>query len=71
MKKFKQSLEAHGTLFPQDLIKNTAYDAFQYFDGVPPKDDIAMLAIRFLTEAEKQKRQEDEQKNVVDVPKVA
>lgn len=53
MKKFKQSLETHGSLFPEDLLKNTSYDAFQFFNGVPPKDDIALLAIRFLTDSEK------------------
>ena len=53
MKKFKQSMEARGVLTPMDMIKLISEDAFKYFDGVPPKDDIAMLAIRFLTDAEK------------------
>ena len=63
MKKFKQSLEMHGALYPEDLVKNTSFDAFRYFNGVTPKDDIAMLAIRFLTETEKAERIPPPQEN--------
>ena len=56
MKKFKQSMEAHGTCYPDDLVTKVSHDAFTYFNGTPPKDDIAMLAVRFLTEEEKKER---------------
>jgi hypothetical protein len=48
MKKFKQSLEKYGALKPEELIKKVSDEAFHYFNGVTPKDDIAMLAIHFI-----------------------
>lgn len=48
LKNFKRSMESHGQLDPSEFIKNVTNDAFKYFDGIPQKDDIALLAIRFL-----------------------
>jgi sigma-B regulation protein RsbU (phosphoserine phosphatase) len=47
-KKFKSSMENHHADDPNQFLKNISDDAFLFFDGVPPKDDIAMLLVRFL-----------------------
>ena len=52
LKNFKKSMESHGNQSTSDLIKNITNDAFAFFSGVPQKDDIALLAIKFLNQDE-------------------
>ena len=52
LKNFKKSMESHGAQEPEEFIKNITNDAYTFFSGVPQKDDIALLAIRFLNEKE-------------------
>ena len=47
-KKFKTSMEMNGDKEPEDFLKNITDDAFKFFDGTPPKDDIAIMLLRFL-----------------------
>ncbi|KAB8033710.1 SpoIIE family protein phosphatase [Fluviispira multicolorata] len=54
MKKFKQSIQNHCTNNAEDFINNIINDAYSFFEGIPQKDDIAVLVIRFLTEKEKE-----------------
>jgi sigma-B regulation protein RsbU (phosphoserine phosphatase) len=46
-KKFKSSMEIHGSKDPESFLKGITDDAFKFFDGTPPKDDIAILLLRF------------------------
>lgn len=50
LKNFKKSMERHGEQEPKQFVKNLVDDAYRFFSGVPQKDDIAVLAIRFLNE---------------------
>ncbi|WP_397601384.1 SpoIIE family protein phosphatase [Silvanigrella sp.] len=52
LKNFKKSMESHGAQEPEEFIKNITNDAYTFFSGAPQKDDIALLAIRFLNEKE-------------------
>ena len=52
LKNFKKSMELHGALEPNEFIKNLTTDAYKYFDGIPQKDDIALLAIRYMKESD-------------------
>lgn len=47
-KKFKTSMEIHGNKDPDTFLKNVTDDAFRFFEGTPPKDDIAIMLVRFL-----------------------
>lgn len=47
-KRFKASIELHGNESPETFLKNITDDAFKFFNGVQPKDDIALLLLRFL-----------------------
>ncbi|APJ03610.1 SpoIIE family protein phosphatase [Silvanigrella aquatica] len=48
LKNFKKSMETHAYQDPEEFVKNVTDDAYSYFAGVPQKDDIALLVIRFL-----------------------
>lgn len=50
LKNFKKSMEIHACRQPEDFIKSITNDAYAFFSGVPQKDDIALLVIRFLEE---------------------
>lgn len=50
LKNFKKSMENHGYQEPEQFIKSITNDAYTFFSGVPQKDDIALLVIRFLEE---------------------
>jgi sigma-B regulation protein RsbU (phosphoserine phosphatase) len=47
-KKFKTSMENHGNKEPDAFLKGITDDAFAFFNGTPPKDDIAVMLLRFL-----------------------
>ena len=48
LKNFKKSMEIHGYQEPEEFIRNVTNDAYTFYSGTPQKDDIAILAIRFL-----------------------
>ncbi len=50
LKNFKKSMEIHGYQKPDEFMKNITNDAYTFFSGIPQKDDIALLALRFLKE---------------------
>lgn len=58
LKNFKKSMELHGAKEPTEFIKNVTNDAYKFFAGIPQKDDIALLAIRFL-KSQEQKNSQD------------
>ncbi|BBH52990.1 SpoIIE family protein phosphatase [Fluviispira sanaruensis] len=58
MKKFKQSMKNHCANKPDLFIKSIINDAYLFFEGIPQKDDIALMIIRFLTEQEKELKKE-------------
>lgn len=47
-RKFNKSFYTKAKMDTETIIKGILRDAYEYFDGVPPDDDVTLVAIKFI-----------------------